>query len=69
MYAVLKSAYDASRPYAVIATFRTFNRVIERYADRAAAVRRAGDMNRAAKRFARAAAVRTEDDRFALREA
>ncbi len=46
MYQVIKSDYDASRPFAVIATFRSFNRVIARYADETKAKRRARDLNR-----------------------
>jgi hypothetical protein len=45
-YVVEQRAYDASRPYAVVATFRSFNQVIARYAERANAQRRARDMNR-----------------------
>src|ERR1700733_1719115 len=45
-YEVQKMTFDAARPYAVVATFRSFNRVIERYSDEASAKRRAYDMNR-----------------------
>jgi hypothetical protein len=45
-YEVQKMAYDAARPYAVVATFRSFNRVIARYEDETAAKRRARDLNR-----------------------
>lgn len=46
-YEVKKMAYDAARPYAVIFTLRTFNRVIARYEDETAAKRRARDLNHA----------------------
>lgn len=46
-YEVQKMDFDAARPYAVVATFRRFNRVIARYEDKAKAVRRARDLNRA----------------------
>lgn len=45
-YEVRRFAYDAARPYAVVATFRSFNRVIARYEDADKAKRRARDMNR-----------------------
>jgi hypothetical protein len=45
-YEVKQISYDASRPYSVVAAYRSFNRVIARYQDRAAAVRRARDLNR-----------------------
>lgn len=48
-YEVQKMTFDAARPFAVIATFRRFNRVIERYSDEASARRRARDMNRKSK--------------------
>jgi hypothetical protein len=48
-YEVIKSEYDASRPYVVIATFRSFNKVIGRYSDETSAKRRARDMNKASK--------------------
>ncbi len=44
--AYFEVAHDASRPFAVVATFRSFNRVIARYSDKQAAERRARDMNR-----------------------
>lgn len=37
---------DAARPFAVVATFRSFNRVIERYETEGQAKRRARDLNR-----------------------
>jgi hypothetical protein len=46
-YEVKKSDYDASHPYAVIATFRSFNKVIGRYSSIEQAKRRARDMNAA----------------------
>lgn len=45
-YEVQKMTGDATRPYAVIRTFRSFNKVVQRYEDKAAADRRARDMNR-----------------------
>jgi hypothetical protein len=45
-YEVQKMTFDAARPYAVVATFRSFNKVIERYSDETAAERRARDMNK-----------------------
>lgn len=45
-YEVIKSNYDASQPYAVVATFRSFNKVIARYSSIEQANRRARDMNR-----------------------
>ena len=45
-FEVQKMTYDAARPYAVVATFRSFNRVIARYEDKARAERRARDLNR-----------------------
>lgn len=45
-YEVQKMTFDAARPYAVIATFRSFNKVIARYASEAQAKRRARDMNK-----------------------
>ncbi len=45
-YEVQKMTFDAARPYAVVATFRSFNKVIARYANEADAKRRARDMNR-----------------------
>lgn len=44
-YEVQKMTFDAARPYAVVATFRSFNKVIARYSDEASAKRRARDMN------------------------
>jgi hypothetical protein len=44
-YEVYKSNYDASRPYSVVATFRSFNNVIARYSTKEQANRRARDMN------------------------
>ena len=46
LYEVQKMTFDAARPYAVVATFRSFNRVIARYEDEAAAKRRARDLNK-----------------------
>lgn len=46
-YIVERSNFDASRPWAVIRTFRNFNRIVQRYQDKAAAMRRARDMNKA----------------------
>ena len=46
LYEVQKMTFDAARPYAVVATFRSFNRVVGRYEDEAAAKRRARDLNR-----------------------
>lgn len=45
-YEVETHTYDTSRPYAVVATFRSFNRVVGRYADASKAKRRARDLNR-----------------------
>jgi hypothetical protein len=45
-YEVIKSNYDASQPYAVIATFRSFNKVMGRYSSVEQANRRARDLNR-----------------------
>ncbi len=45
-YEVQKMAYDASRPYAVVATFRRFSPVVARYEEESAAKRRARDLNR-----------------------
>lgn len=45
-YEVQKMTYDATRPFAVVATFRSFNKVIDRYSNEADAKRRARDMNR-----------------------
>lgn len=46
-YIVEKSAFDASRPFVVVATFRSFNKVVGRYATKQEAGRRACDLNRA----------------------
>lgn len=46
-YEVQKSDYDATRPYAVVATFRHFNKIINRYETIEQAKRRARDMNAA----------------------
>jgi len=46
LYEVQKMTFDAAHPYAVVATFRGFNRVIARYEDEAAAKRRARDLNK-----------------------
>lgn len=45
-YEVQKMTFDAARPYAVVATFRSFNKVIARYASEAQAKRRARNMNK-----------------------
>lgn len=44
-FVVEKTQYDATRPYAVVATFRRFNQVVGRYPDEAQAKRRARDLN------------------------
>jgi hypothetical protein len=44
-FQVEKMSFDAARPYAVVATFRSFNRVIGRYATLEQAKRRARDKN------------------------
>lgn len=46
-YAVQQIKMDAARQWAVVATFRSFNRVIAKYAEKSQAVRRAHDMNKA----------------------
>lgn len=46
-YIIERSSYDASRPWAVVRTFRRFNKIVQRYQDKAAAMRRARDMNKA----------------------
>lgn len=46
-YAVERHTISAAQPWRVVATFRSFNRVVARYADKAQAQRRARDMNRA----------------------
>lgn len=48
-YEVETHTFDAARPYAVVATFRSFNRVIGRYEDKAAADLRASAMNLSSK--------------------
>lgn len=48
MFLVHLSNYDATRPYVVVATFRTFNQVKGRYATRAQADQRARYLNRRA---------------------
>lgn len=45
-YVVERHNVSAAQPWRVVATFRSFNRVVARYADRDKAVRRARDMNR-----------------------
>jgi hypothetical protein len=45
-FEVQKQTFDAARPFAVVATFRSFNRVVGRYEDEAAAKRRARYLNR-----------------------
>lgn len=45
-YEVQKMTFDAARPFAVVATFRSFNKVIARYETKEQAQRRACDMNR-----------------------
>lgn len=45
-YVVESNAISAAQPFAVVATFRSFNRVVARYADEAQAKRRCRDMNR-----------------------
>ena len=45
-YEVRKMSFDAARPWAVVATFRSFNQVMGRYADKASARNRARDLNR-----------------------
>ena len=44
-YEVTKTDFDAARPYTVVATFRTFNRVVGRYETETQAKRRARDLN------------------------
>lgn len=44
-YAHMPLDGDAARPYAVVAMFRTFNRVVGRYETRAQAARRARELN------------------------
>ena len=43
-YEVKKMSFDAARPYAVVATFRSFNNVVARYEDIQAAKRHARDL-------------------------
>jgi hypothetical protein len=45
-YEVQKLTLDAARPYAVVATFRSFNRVVARYETWAKAQRRATAMSK-----------------------
>jgi hypothetical protein len=45
-FVVIRSDYDASRPFIVVATFRTWNKVVGRYATIEQANRRARDLNR-----------------------
>lgn len=45
-YAVERHHISAAQPWRVVATFRSFNRVVARYADKKQAQRRARDMNR-----------------------
>ncbi len=60
-YEVQKMAFDASRPYAVVATFRRFNPVVGRYADKTSAKRRARDLNHKTARARPRAAQTTRD--------
>ena len=46
MFEVQKMIFDAARPYVVVATFRSFNRIVARYENEADAKRRARDLNR-----------------------
>jgi hypothetical protein len=46
---IVQNRFDAARPFAVIATFRSFNKIIARYSDEDSARRRARDMNRRTK--------------------
>lgn len=43
-FIVQKDTYDASRPFAVLRTFRSFNRVAGRYATKGQAKRRVRDL-------------------------
>ena len=43
-FIVQRSAYDASRPWIVLCTFRSFNRVFGHYAERGEALRRVRDL-------------------------
>lgn len=45
-YEVQKLQYDATRPYAVIRTFRSFNKVVQRYETKEQANKRAWSMNK-----------------------
>lgn len=45
-FEVQTQTYDAARPFAVVATFRSFNKVVGRYEDEATAKRRARYLNR-----------------------
>jgi hypothetical protein len=45
-YEVQNSKFDASRPFAVVATFRSFRKIVGRYATEEQANRRARDLNR-----------------------
>jgi hypothetical protein len=45
-YEVQKMTFDAARPWAVVATFRRFNKVVARYESKEQAERRARDLNR-----------------------
>jgi hypothetical protein len=44
-YEVKKLSFDAARPYAVVVTFRSFNRVVGSYQTEREAKRRARDLN------------------------
>jgi hypothetical protein len=50
-----KQSYDASRPFAVIADFRKFNRVFGRYATEQQAKRRLRDLMRGSEHVKEAA--------------
>ncbi len=45
-YIVKKMHFDATRPWVVVATFRSFDRVVARYDNERDAKRRARDMNK-----------------------
>lgn len=49
MFEVQKMTYNVARPYAVVVTFRSFNKVIGRYETEQQANRRARDLNNAAR--------------------
>lgn len=51
-YEIQQTTFDAARPWAVVTTLRTFNRVIARYADQEKARRYARDLNRMYQRAA-----------------